>query len=43
MSGEKEKAAGSYAQALNIKKDHDPAKKGFVRVGGRAGVAYQPF
>ena len=41
--GDKEKAAGSYAKALNINKEHDPAKKGFARVGGKAGVTYQPF
>ena len=41
--GDKEKAAGSYAKALNISKEHDPAKKGFARVGGKAGVTYQPF
>lgn len=41
--GDKEKAAGSYARALNISKEHDPAKKGFARVGGKAGVTYQPF
>ena len=41
--GEKEKAAGSYAKALNISRDHDPAKKGFARVGGRTGQTYQTF
>jgi Tfp pilus assembly protein PilF len=41
--GDKEKAAGSYAKALNINKEHDPAKKGFARVGGKAGQTYQTF
>ena len=40
--GDKEKAAGSYAKALNLKKEHDPAKKGFARVGGN-GKTYQTF
>ncbi len=41
--GDKEKAAGSYAKALNISRDHDPAKKGFARVGGKTGQTYQVF
>ena len=41
--GGKEKAAGSYAKALNINKEHDPAKQGFARVGGKAGTTYQTF
>ncbi len=41
--GDKEKAAGSYAKALNINKEHDPAKKGFARVGGKTGQTYQTF
>ena len=41
--GEKEKAAGSYARALNINKDHEAAKQGFARVGGKAGQTYQTF
>ena len=41
--GDKEKAAGSYARALNIKKDHEPAKQGFARVGGKLGQTYQTF
>src|SRR5665213_2353764 len=39
--GDKEKAAGSYARALNIKQDHEPAKQGFARVGGKMGQTYQ--
>ena len=35
--GDKERAAGSYAKALNIKKDHEPAKAGFARLGGQLG------
>ena len=41
--GDKEKAAGSYARALNINKDHEPAKQGFARVGGKLGQTYQTF
>ena len=41
--GEKEKAAGSYAKALNIKRDHEPAREGFSRVGGQYGKTYQTF
>ena len=35
--GDKERAAGSYAKAINIKKDHEPAKAGFARLGGQMG------
>jgi len=41
--GDKEKAAGSYARALNLNKDHEAAKQGFARVGGRMGQTYQTF
>ena len=41
--GDKEKAAGSYAKALNIRQDFDPAKQGFARVGGQYGQSYQTF
>jgi len=41
--GDKEKAAGSYAKALNIKQDYDQAKQGFARVGGKFGQTYQAF
>ncbi len=41
--GDKEKAAGSYAKALNINREHDAAKKGFARVGGQPGKTYQTF
>jgi len=41
--GDKEKAAGSYAKALNLNREHDAAKKGFARVGGRSGQVYQTF
>jgi Tfp pilus assembly protein PilF len=41
--GDKEKAAGSYAKAMNINKDHEPAKAGFARVGGQMGQTYQTF
>ena len=31
------------AKALNINKDHEPAKQGFARVGGKLGQSYQTF
>ena len=40
---DKEKAAGSYARALNINKDYEPAKAGFKRIGGEFGQSYQAF
>jgi Tfp pilus assembly protein PilF len=40
---DKEKAAGSYARAMNINKDYKPASAGFERVGGKMGQAYQTF
>jgi Tfp pilus assembly protein PilF len=41
--GDREKAAGSYARALNLNKDHEAAKQGFARVGGKMGQSYQTF
>ena len=41
--GLKDKAAGSYAKALNINDKYQPAQTGFARVGGRAGQTYQTF
>ena len=41
--GDKEKAAGSYARAMNIDDNYFPAKAGFRRVGGQLGQAYQTF
>ena len=41
--GDREKSAGSYAKALNINGNHEAAKQGFARVGGRAGQSYQTF
>ena len=41
--GDKEKAAGSYAKALNINEKYEPAKTGFSRVGGKVGQTYQTF
>ena len=40
---QKEKAAGSYAKALNINDKYAPAKAGFARVGGQVGQTYQTF
>ncbi len=42
-SRSKEKAAGSYARALNLRQNYEPAKQGFARVGGRQGQTYQTF
>jgi Tfp pilus assembly protein PilF len=41
--GDKERAAGSYAQALTLRQNYEPAKVGFARVGGRQGQQYQTF
>jgi hypothetical protein len=41
--GQKEKAAGSYAKALNLNDKYEPARAGFARVGGKAGQSYQTF
>ena len=41
--GDKNKAAGSYAKALNINDKYEPAKTGFARVGGKFGQSYQTF
>ena len=41
--GDKERAAGSYARALNINRNHEAAKQGFARVGGKLGQSYQTF
>ena len=41
--GDKEKAAGSYAKALNINQNYEPAKQAFARVGGKYGQTYQTF
>lgn len=40
---DREKAAGSYARALNIRQNYEPAKSGFARVGGRTGQSYNTF
>jgi Tfp pilus assembly protein PilF len=41
--GDTEKAAGSYAKALNINKDYEAARVGFARVGGKPGQSYKTF
>jgi tetratricopeptide (TPR) repeat protein len=41
--GQKDKAAGSYAKALNINDKYQPAKEGFARVGGKIGQTYPTF
>jgi Tfp pilus assembly protein PilF len=40
---DREKSAGSYAKALNIRRDHATAQQGFARVGGEYGKTYQTF
>lgn len=41
--GNKERAAGSYGRALQLKQNYEPAKTGFARVGGRVGQNYETF
>jgi Tfp pilus assembly protein PilF len=41
--GDKNKAAGSYAKALTLRKDDEAARVGFARVGGRPGQRYDTF
>ncbi|MEA2934375.1 MAG: hypothetical protein QOD74_1021 [Variibacter sp.] len=41
--GNKDRAAGSYARALQLKQNYEPAKTGFARVGGRVGQNYETF
>ena len=41
--GQKSKAAGSYAKALNINDKYEPARTGFARVGGKIGESYETF
>jgi Tfp pilus assembly protein PilF len=41
--GQKGKAAGSYAKALNINDKYEPARAGFARVGGKIGQSYETF
>ena len=42
--GDKEKAAGSYAKALNIKQDYEPAKARLrAASAARSGKTYQTF
>ena len=40
---DKEKAAGSYAKAVNVDQNYKPASDGFKRVGGQVGKSYQAF
>ena len=42
-SAQKDKAAGSYAKALNINSKYQPAQTGFARVGGKVGQTYPTF
>jgi tetratricopeptide (TPR) repeat protein len=39
-NGDRERAAGNYAKAMNIDDQFEPARAGFTRVGGRFGQTY---
>ena len=41
--GDRNKAAGSYVQAMKLRRDYGPAADGFARVGGKTGTAYKTF
>jgi hypothetical protein len=41
--GEKNKAAGSYGRAINLRPRDETARIGFARVGGKPGQAYDTF
>jgi len=41
--GDKTKAVGSYARALNIRPKDEAARSGFARVGGKPGQSYDTF
>ena len=43
ITGNRERAAGSYAKALVIDQNYKPAVEGFKRVGGQSGKSYQAF
>ena len=39
--GDKNKAAGSYARAINLRPKDEAARSGFGRVGGKPGQLYE--
>jgi Tfp pilus assembly protein PilF len=41
--GEKNKAAGSYGRAINLRPKDETARTGFARVGGKPGQSYDTF
>ena len=41
--GDKTRAVGSYARALNIRPKDEAARSGFARVGGKPGQSYDAF
>lgn len=41
--GDKTKAAGSYARAINLRPKDEAAQTGFARVGGKPGQSYDTF
>ena len=41
--GDKNKAAGSYGRAINLRPRDEVARNGFARVGGQPGQSYDTF
>jgi Tfp pilus assembly protein PilF len=41
--GDKNKAAGSYGRAINLRPKDEAARTGFARVGGKPGQSYDTF
>ena len=41
--GDKNKAAGSYGRAINLRPKDEAARIGFARVGGKPGQSYETF
>ena len=41
--GDKERALGSYAKGMTADESYGPAREGFNRLGGRAGMTYRLF
>ena len=41
--GDKDKAAGSYARAINLHPKDESARNGFARVGGKPGQSYTTY
>jgi Tfp pilus assembly protein PilF len=41
--GDRTRAAGSYARAINLRPKDEAARTGFARVGGKPGQSYDAF